>query len=190
MRPLLALIMPKYFSNTKLYTDAPGMFDIERQPDLKHVRAPSNITRNNNIHESTYENQDFVTNTSQLPKSTLSRTPSGRFAIKRTFPSMAGRTGYISHSRSESNISINIAAADARLQGPRLQKQFNPLPLSLMTPYSPLNSRILFPASGPGTSCMPSRNTSGTSTPVIWRPHAPFSPKPLPLTPLPVSAGA
>jgi hypothetical protein len=177
MRPLFALMMPKYFSAATLYTNAPGMSDVERHPCPKHI----NMMRNNNIHESTSAIGTIIPNSPRTPKPTLSRTPSGRFALHHHPP----RPGaYASHSRSGSNISIDIAAADARSNRPRLETYYNPMrPLSLITPYSPLNPRVLFPASGPGTSCSPSRNVSGTSSPVVWRT---FEPKPLPLTPLPV----
>jgi hypothetical protein len=179
MRPLFALMMPKYFSAATLYTDAPGMLDPERHPYPKHIT----ITRNNNnhIHESTSAISTVIPNSPRTPKPTLSRTPSGRFHLQHN------RTAYNTHSRSGSNISIDIAAAEARQNLPRLETYYNPLrPLSLIAPYSPLTPRGMFPTSTPGTGCLPSRNASGTSSPVVWRA---FSPKPLPLTPLPVGVG-
>jgi hypothetical protein len=185
MRPLLALMMPKYFSAATQYTHAPGWSDIERHPGLKYVQTPSSTSQINNTYAATCGTETMMPDTLQAPKSTLSRTPSGRFVIKHT----PGRRAYISHSRSGSNISIDIAAADARLHRPHFPVQRTALHLSPIIPYSPLNPRTLFPASGPGTSCLPSRDNSGASSPVVWRAQMGFDQKSLPLTPLPVGAG-
>jgi hypothetical protein len=179
MRPLLSLTMPKYFSDVAQYTEVAIMLDIEHSPYHKHVRTSSDVVRYN----MTLVNTNGSVGSPTSPRPTLSRTPSGRFAVIHSHP---GRTGFISHSRSGSNVSIDIAAADARANGPRFQGRINPLRLSPITPTSPFNSRVLYPID---TNVMSSRNTSGTSSPVVWRPQTPVSVKPLPLTPLPVGGG-
>lgn len=125
----------------------------------------------------------------QVPRPALSRTPSGRFAVqpRTTSPSATrGLPSSSTHSRSGSNISIDIAAADARANGPRFQGRINPLRLSPLTPLTPLNCRIPNYADSYHTL---SRHASGTSSPVFWRPGTPVAVKPLPLTPLPGGRG-
>jgi hypothetical protein len=185
MRPLLSLAMPKYFSDVAQYGDIAIKLDAEQLSPHKHVQTSFHLAQ----HNMARANKDGSFSYPSSPRPTLSRTPSGRFAVNPSRPNTAGRTAatsFISHSRSGSNVSIDIAAADARANGSRFQGRINPLRLSPITPFSPLSSRVLYPGDAYGMS---SRNTSGTSSPVIWRPQTPVAAKPLPLTPFPVGGG-
>lgn len=180
MRPLLALMMPKYFSDMADYSNtaiAPG---IEHPCPHKYETFPQLV------HQTRINPLSSGSTLPQTLRPALSRTPSGGFAITqnqsrsantRTQPSSS------SHSRSGSNVSIDIAAADARANGPRLQGRINPLRFSPLTPITPLNCRIANNAESL------SREASGTKSPVFWHSGTPVSVKPLPLTPLPCERG-
>lgn len=232
MRPLLALMMPKYFSKAAQFTNVPTGYDIE-QP--KHRRTPSRTMEVKSIQPKTIESG---TSTPRAPQPTLSRTSSGRFTITHSRPGTArqtptsgrstpgfatpgrstpgrntpvlatpgrstpglassgrntpvrgspgratpGRATPLGHSRSGSNISIDIAAADARSNGLRPPRRMNPLRLS---PITPGGSDLSLPASmySAGIS-----NDSHADSIHVWGPERRVASKPLPLTPFPVGA--
>jgi hypothetical protein len=217
MRPLLALMMPKYFSKAAQFTNVPTGYDIE-QP--KHVQTPS---RNMVVKPTQSKTIESGTSTPRAPQPTLSRTSSGRFTVTNSRPSTAhqtptsgrstpgrntpvlatpgrstpgrntpvrgspgrttpGRATPLGHSRSGSNISIDIAAADARSNGLRPPRRTNPLRLS---PITPGGSDISLPESmyNAGIS-----NDSQADLIHVWGPEKKVASKPLPLTPFPVRA--
>ncbi|KAH4988872.1 hypothetical protein HBI76_083620 [Parastagonospora nodorum] len=207
MRPLLALMMPKYFSKAAQFTNVPTGYDIE-QP--KHMRTPSRNMVVKSIQSKTIESG---TSTPRAPQPTLSRTSSGRFTVTHSRPSTAhqtptsgrstpgrstpgrntpvrgspgratpGRATPLGHSRSGSNISIDIAAADARSNGLRPPRRTNPLRLS---PITPGGSDVSLPESmyNAGIS-----NDSHADLIHVWGPERKVASKPLPLTPFPVRA--
>ncbi|KAH7399125.1 hypothetical protein DE146DRAFT_523894 [Phaeosphaeria sp. MPI-PUGE-AT-0046c] len=173
MRPLLALLMPKYFSNIPDYVDVVIPNDAERNgsESQKPFTVITTARANIRIHHP------------DLPRPTLSRTPSGRFATPppRPHPQISPRHTppmTRAHSRAGSNISIDIAAADVRSHA-RFQGRVNPLRLSPIVPFSPLN-----PLPGMETY---SRVGSGANSPVWgWQTPRDRGGKALPLTPLPV----
>lgn len=173
MRPLLALLMPKYFSNVPEYIDIVIPNDSERNGIASQKPFTVITTARANIR----------INHPDLPRPTLSRTPSGRFATShpRTNPQSSPRHTppmTRTHSRAGSNISIDIAAADARAHA-RFQGRINPLGLSPIVPYSPFN-----PLPGMETY---SRGGSGANSPVYgWQTPRDRGGKALPITPLPV----
>jgi len=222
MRPLLALMMPKYFSKAAQFTNVPTGYDIE-QP--KHRRTPSHNMEAKSTQPKTLESG---TSTPRAPQPTLSRTSSGRFTVTHSRPGTArqtptsgrstpgiattgqstpgrstpgpgpsgrntpirgspgratpGRTTPLGHSRSGSNISIDIAAADARSNGLRPPRRMNPFRLS---PITPGGSDVSLPASmySAGMS-----NDSHADSIHVWGPERRVASKPLPLTPFPVGA--
>jgi hypothetical protein len=192
MRPLLALMMPKYFSKAAQFTNVPMAYDIEQLPSSKISSTPSAGKQNKTIRATTIRPSVPMAIMPQAPLPTLSRDQSSHFNATHSRPSTAGatkpqgRSGYISHSRSTSNVSIDIAAADARLNPPRLKKRINPLRLSPVTPYNPLDSQISLPVSVYSTQ---SDNDPNASTAALLSPRTPAATKPLPITPFPVGGG-
>ncbi|KAH8708581.1 hypothetical protein GQ44DRAFT_627624 [Phaeosphaeriaceae sp. PMI808] len=189
MRSLFALMMPKYFSATAQYTNIPVELDIERPAIHKHIRTPSNNTRNNtNSTSTTGSNTPHIGHPQPL-RPTQSRTPSGRVSITNTRPSTPGQASHVSHSRSGSNLSIDIAAAEAR-SNIRFQGRVNPLRLSPITPLNPPDYFGLpLQPFGPRLHTENVSDASGIITPGPRRPKTPGSVKPLPLTPYPVGSG-
>ncbi|KAF2036257.1 hypothetical protein EK21DRAFT_52355 [Setomelanomma holmii] len=188
MRPLLALMMPKYFSAAAQYTNVPVMLDLEQRPTHKHARTPSDTTRSRTTRTHTGRNTPR-TATPQAPRPTLSRTPSGRFSVQNSRPStpIAIPKSQFSHSRTGSNISIDIAAAEARSNSARFQGRLNPL---RMSPISPPNiSRFSFQPFGSESYLRKPSDASGIIAPSSSHPQTATSKKPLPITPFPVAGG-
>lgn len=179
MRPLFALMMPKYFSAASQFTNIP-VLDIERP---KHMRNPSGSTQVN----TTRANTPRVATPHQAPRPTLSRSASGRFSVANSRPHTPGIPS-IGHSRSASHNSIK--SQTAKPNPVRFQGRINPLRMSPVTPFSPpvpLRLSKLFPVAPGSYNRRPSDvNTSTPSTSLP--PRTPGSAKPLPLTPFPVGS--
>jgi hypothetical protein len=188
MRPLLALMMPNYFSVAAQYTDVPDKLDIELAPSLEHTQTASVYMQSEITQTNMTGTNTPITRTLETPRPTLSRTSSGRFTVYDSRPGTSNRaatTFQTSHSRSGSNISIEIAAADVRSNTARLQGRINPLRMSPFIPFSPRNSSL--PLLVPGYYVEYSFNASGIVTPgSLWCPQTPIANKALPLTPLPI----
>jgi hypothetical protein len=190
MRPLLALMMPKYFSPAAQFTNVPMGYDVERPSTLKHIKQRSDGMQDKFDQQlrASVSGASGASNTPALQPG-LSRPPSGRFTITHSRSSTAGRTAtpgrasYISHSRSRSNVSIDIAAADARSNVLRPQKRIYPLRPSPITPNSLGDSQISFPVSMYSAA---SPNGSHADAASVWSPDRLVAAKPLPLTPFPV----
>jgi hypothetical protein len=180
--------MPNYFSVAAQYTDVPDKLDIELAPPLEHTQTASVHMQSEITQTKMTRTNTSITRTPQIPRPTLSRTPSGRFTIYDSRPGTSNRAAtpfQASHSRSGSNISIEIAAADARSNTARLQGRINPLRMSPITPLSPRNSSL--PLFVPEDYVEYSFNASGIVTPgSLQCPQTPIANKALPLTPLPI----
>ncbi|KAH7075445.1 hypothetical protein BKA63DRAFT_297331 [Paraphoma chrysanthemicola] len=192
MRPLLARMMPDYFSAAAQYTNVPVMLDLERQTPRKHLKSTPDstrgvVTRTQNVKPHTV----FVV-TPQAPRPTFSRSPSGYFSVENSRPSTSSQGGTLlhssqaSHSRSGSNFSIAIASAEAPLHGPRFQSAIDPLRMSPISP--PIAARVSHLPSMVGPQMRDPNDTSGmfSSAP---RSQTSTSTKPLPITPFPVNTG-
>lgn len=190
MRPLFALMMPKYFSAAPQYTNVPLAFDLE-QP-AKKLHTPSHSTPTGSTRLNTTGTSSPGAATPQAPKPILSRTMSGRFSVtpNNSRPHTPGQLSHYQHSRSGSNASMNsrATASTPRPTGPRFKGNLNPLRLSPITPFSPPDPfGFPFPSSNLGSHSRTPSNTSHvlSSTPEE-RPLTPSSLKPLPVTPFPV----
>ena len=188
--------MPKYFSAATQYINFPITLDVERRPTHKHMRTPSYSRRSNDTRTNTAGTNTPRTDTPQAPRPTLSRTPSGGFSVTNSRPSTPsqartpGRAGRSTDSISGSNISIDFAAAEARLSGPRFQGRINPLRMSPIIPFSPpIPLRLSLQRVGPGSYTRKPSDASGIIPPRPRRPQTPVSTKPLPLTPFPLGTG-
>ncbi|KAJ4353109.1 hypothetical protein N0V95_003643 [Ascochyta clinopodiicola] len=186
MRPLFAVMMPKYFSSTSAYTTVPAN-DVERPKD---VRALSVDTRVDTPTQSLRPSHSRA-GSSNLSIDTRPRT-SGQ-ASQRT----QSRNGSIAHSRSDSSLSVTIPSRATT--GPFQGSALNPLRMSPVTPFAPpISLRLGRLSEDDTTSLAPgaySRRPSETSInltrlPTSRRPpRTPVSTKPLPLTPFPVGSG-
>ncbi|KAH7392522.1 hypothetical protein BKA66DRAFT_510100 [Pyrenochaeta sp. MPI-SDFR-AT-0127] len=186
MRPLLALMMPKYFSATTQYTNVPNP-DVEQ---LKYLKTPLNSTRTNTARTNTPRAvTPGATETHQIPKPTLSRTTSGKFSvIVNSRPHTPGYSS-TSHSRSGSNVSVDSTAM--RSKPAHFQGRINPLRLSPVTPSLPpipVRLSTISPLA-PGSHTRRPSDVSASTPSSSLPPRTPGSAKPLPITPFPVSAG-
>jgi len=193
MRPLLALMMPKYFSSAAQYTNVRKTLDLDGPPLHKLAQTPSNSTRSNTPRTITAGSNTSRTGTPQAPRPTLSRTSTGYFTISNPnsragTPNevpLPGQMIQLHHSRSGSNISIDIAAADARLNRLRYEERLNPLRMSPITASRPPSpTRLSLQSIGPGYFTI--KPSDPTRRP--RRPERTVSrqDKHLPLTPFPV----
>lgn len=187
-------MMPKYFTAAAQYTNIPTLRDLERPPVRKHERTPSASTRGRTTRTNTAGTNTPRTDTPQLPRPTLSRSQSGRISVTNSRPHTPHsriapvRIDHSNHSRSGSNISIDIAAAEARSNTPRFQGRLNPLRMSPVVPFSPPNS--LGPAMHPFGAGPFTQKPSDASGIVALESLSPQgATKPLPLTPFPVGGG-
>jgi hypothetical protein len=191
MRPLLALMMPTHFSVAAQYTNDPIMVDLEWHPIHKHVRTPSDSTRGLATRTPTVDPITSRLPMPRAPRPTLSRTTSSSFPLMSSRPCTSSQRGtplhssQPSHSRSGSNISMDIASAEAQTNRARFPSYINPLRISAISP--PTASR--FSSRPPGLESYDGElsDASGKTTPTPRRPQTPISTKPLPITPLPVS---
>jgi hypothetical protein len=183
MRPLFALMMPKYFSSTPAYTTVPAN-DVERPKDVRALSASPRV--------------DTPT---QSIRPSYSRAGSSKLSVD-TRPCTPGqgsqrsqsRTASIARSRRGSNLSVRITTQSS--SGPFQGKALNPLRMSPVTPFAPPISLRLGRLSEDDVSTLApgaySRRPSETSInltrlPTSRRPpRTPVSTKPLPLTPFPV----
>jgi hypothetical protein len=184
MRPVFALILPKCFSSTMQYTKYPVELDIEQSSALKHVRTASTSVESRIFRIHMAETNTPQANTPRLPQPTLSCTPSSRFIFdhSRTFPPTQTISPFqAGRSRSGSNISIEIARADARTKPALFHGLINPLRLSLVTPFHPQLYSLQI--HGSGSYSLHPHNAAGILT------DTSSATKPLPLTPLPDAVG-
>lgn len=187
MRPLFAVMMPKYFSSAPAYTTVPAN-DIERP---KNLRAPSVSTRVDTPTQSITPSYSRA-GSSQLSINTRPHT-SGQ-ASQRT----QSRNGSIAHSRNGSNLFVTISGRNTA--GPFQGKALHPLRMSPVTPFAPPITLRLgrLPEDDDTATLAPgaySRRPSETSINLTRLrtskrpPRTPVSAKPLPLTPFPVESG-
>lgn len=185
MRPLFAVMMPKYFSAAPAYTNVPGN-DVEQPKD---TRAATISTR--------------VGTPTQSIRPSYSRAGSSKLSIE-TRPNTSGqasqrtksRNGSSAHSRNGSNLSVTIPGRTTA--GPFQGSALNPLRMSPVTPFAPPISLRLGRLSEDETSTLApgaySRRPSEASInltrlPTSRRPsRTAVSTKPLPLTPFPVQS--
>lgn len=195
MRPLLALMLPKYFSAAAHYTNVPRMLDLD-SPSMKHVYAPSTSTRSNTPRAYTPMNNPSRTGTPQAPRPTLSRNSSGHFIVHNPDPPTPpiqhtptpGQMVQLHHSRSGSNISIDIAAAEARANKLRQEERPHPLrssPVTASRPRRPPRSptRLSLQSLGPGYFTIKPSESQERLRPKLERAD---TDKRLPSTPFPV----
>ena len=186
MRPLFALMMPKYFSSAPAYRTVPA-HDIERPKDVRALSVSTRVdTPTRSVRPS------YSQNGSDLSIDTRQRA-SDQF-IQRT-QSRKGSAS-MAHSRSGSNPSVPVPLRSTT--GPFQGKTINPLRMSPVTPFAP---PIPFRLGG-----LPEDDTSTLAPSVYSRrpseasinltrltskrpPRTPVSTKPLPLTPFPVGSG-
>ncbi|OAL51164.1 hypothetical protein IQ07DRAFT_507850 [Pyrenochaeta sp. DS3sAY3a] len=181
MRPLLALIMPGYFSATARYGDVPTPH-VERS---KHLRTPSssaqsNISRGNRV---------------GLPKShkpiplELRNDSKERIPVVDTrIPTIVGSSSIRSHSRSTSNTSLSNMTGQQKLDT-RLEGRMNPLrmsPVTALSPPLPVHLSTISPLAPSSFIRTPTNVVSNTKSPSHAR-QLSGSRKPLPITPFPVS---
>ncbi|KAL6703592.1 hypothetical protein ACN47E_009537 [Coniothyrium glycines] len=184
MRPLLAIMMPEYFSDTQQYTNA-ARSDVERRP---HTRKPSNSTNANSTHPNTPRNMTPRPSTPLQPlRPVICRTASGKFSVASKFSlensSRVNLAPSASHSRSNSNASIASTALKPkplRFQGP-----LNPLNMSPVTPFSPPRADGVSPLA-PGAYTRRPSNFSSTTLSTMPPQTPATATKPLPITPFPV----
>ncbi|KAF1832109.1 hypothetical protein BDW02DRAFT_581484 [Decorospora gaudefroyi] len=199
MRPLLARILPQYFSAAPQYNNTPLMY-FERS---KHMQSHPGSTRNHTARTSTLR---AVTSRVATPpraasrtdsaqgdiplqslKPILSRTPSGRFSVTNSRPTTPHFPSSQVHSRTASNTSANSSAAATRTRSnTNSQSRMDPLRMSPIIPFSPpLPIRAASPLA-PGSY---TRRPSAPRTPVQLPPRTPRTDKRLPITPFPIGPG-
>ena len=186
MRPLFALMMPKYFSSTLAYTPVPAT-DVERP---KHIRAGPVSTRVDTPTQSIRPSYSGAGG-SQVSINTRPHTFSQ--ASQRT----QSRSASTIQSHSGNNLSVTIPGRSTT--GPFQGKALDPLRMSPVTPFAPPASlRHGRPPEDDIATLAPvaySRRPSEASInltrlPTSKRPpRTPASTKPLPLTPFPVASG-
>jgi hypothetical protein len=187
MRPLLALLIPQYFSATPQYTNIP-VLDIERPQRRAKPQASSgtNTARTNTPRTVTPRMTSPRTDPAhEIPlqelKPVLSRTPCGRFSVTNSRPPTLHLLSSHGHSRIGSSNSANSTKPNVRFQG-----RIDPRRMSPITPFSPpLPGRSTSPFA-PGSY---TRRPSGTRTPALRLPRTPGADKRLPITPFPVGPG-
>lgn len=180
MRPLFAVMMPKYFSSAPAYTAMPAP-DLERPKD---IRTGSTSTR--------------VDTPTQSAHPTFSRAGSSQASLDMR-PLTSGQSSQHTHSRSASAHSRNGSMLSVTIParaGPFQGKALNPLRMSPVTPFAPPASLRLSRLSEDDTVTLPgaafSRRPSESSInlsrlPSRRPPRTPVSTKPLPITPFPVA---
>ncbi|KAH6618848.1 hypothetical protein C7974DRAFT_38158 [Boeremia exigua] len=191
MRPLFAVMMPKYFSSATAYT-ATLPNDIERPKEIRNdsvstrVGTPSKSTIIPSTHAaSSQASLDLRPHPSASSQRTQSRNPS-------TAHSRSASTA----SRAPSTLSISTTS---RTAGPFHGSALNPLRMSPVTPFAPPASLRLSHLAeddiallGPGAyTRRPSDASISLSLPRSYgsrrRSRSQASTKPLPLTPFPVA---
>ncbi|KAF2829910.1 hypothetical protein CC86DRAFT_367820 [Ophiobolus disseminans] len=204
MRPLLALMMPKYFSAASHYTNVRKTLDLDG-PSIHHktVYTPPNSTRSNTPRTYTPNTNTPRVGTPQTPRPTLSRNSSGHFIIHHSRPDTPvqaptptptpGQMMQLHHSKSGSNISIDIAAAEARSNKLRAEDRPHPLrssPITASRPRRPPRSptRLSLQSIGPGFFTIKPSKSSERMRSESTRPEMAVAgrDKHLPLTPFPV----
>jgi hypothetical protein len=185
MRPLLALLMPQYFSAVLQYTNI-EILDIEhaQQRPKPQASTGTNTAQTNTPRATTPQIPTQRTDSAHdIPlrelEPVLSRTPSGRFSVANSHPPTLRLSSLQSHhSRTASRNSANGTRPNARFQG-----RVEPLRMSPVTPFSPpLPGRTTSPLA-PGSY---TRRPSGASMSVPRPPRTPGADKVLPITPFPV----
>jgi hypothetical protein len=254
MRPLLALLMPTYFSAAAQYTDVPRKLDLDgswfrketdntyddsrsetprqftykatthvlpgaatpqshrpslsrtttpqnQRPSLSRTSTPGTYRPSLSQTPTAQDHRATMSRTVTPPRPTLSRNSSGHFIVNN------GRMGtspveqqpivapfQYSHTRTGSNISIDIAAAEAR-SSKRVKERVHPLRMSPVRADNPLSpTRMSMRSIAPGFfTFRPSKETLRVVNPDevrrSQRSEVRMSAKPLPLTPFP-SVGA
>ncbi|KAJ4994500.1 hypothetical protein SVAN01_00329 [Stagonosporopsis vannaccii] len=184
MRPLFAVMMPKYFSSAPAYTTTPAA-DLERPKDIHTGSISTRVdTPTQSLHP--------ISSRAGSSQASLDLRPhtSGQSSQRSHSHSRSAST---SHSRSGSTLSVAIPARTAPFQG----KALNPLRMSPVTPFAPPASLRLSRLSEDDAATLPgtaySRRPSETSInlsrlPSRRPPRTPVSTKPLPLTPFPVAS--
>ncbi|KAH7090690.1 hypothetical protein FB567DRAFT_298255 [Paraphoma chrysanthemicola] len=192
MRPLLARMMPDYFSAAAQYTNVPVMLDPERQTAPKRLETTTDSTRGVATRTQHVKPHTVFVVTPQAPRSNFSRSPSGYFSLENSRPSTSSQGGTLlqlsqpSHSRSGSNLSVAIASAEAPLNGPRFQGAMDPLRMSPISPPVAARGHPLSSMLGPQ---MTDPNGTSSMFSTAPRPRTLASTKPLPITPFPVNTG-
>jgi hypothetical protein len=202
MRPLLALLMPKYFSAAAQYTNVPRKLDLDaswyRKDESKTFDTKTFDTSRSNTPRTNTASTNHISRggTPQAPRPTLSRNSIGHFIVNNGRSRRPEEPRKIippwetyNHSRAGSNISIDIAAAEAR-SSKRVQSRVHPLRMSPVRADNPLSpTRMSMQSIGHGFFTFKRSDTLRVMNPdQVRRSEMRMSVKPLPLTPFPVGA--
>lgn len=197
MRPLFAIMMPKYFSPTPVHTTLPAN-DVESQKDARALSVSTRVNTPVQSLRPTYSRADTSTQSVEtlshksLHASQCSRSRNDSIAHTRSGSNLSAsmthtRNGSIlpasmRHTRSGSNLSVVPLRSDT---GTFQSKALSPLRMSTVTPFAPFAPPIALrrgSVSNDNTSALAPGSYSR-------RPGTPVSTKPLPLTPFPVWSG-
>ena len=200
MRPLFAIMLPKYFDPATAYTTVPAN-DIERP---KEFRTPSVSTR---IDTPTHPIRPSYSRAGSSPShASLDNRPrtSGQNSQRtqsRSVSIVQSRNPSATHSRNGSSLSVAIPRSSFSTAGPFQGSALNPLRMSPVTPYAPPillrlgrlpedNDDVSDLAPGAYSRRPSEASINLTRLPTSRRPpRTPVSTKPLPLTPFPVGSG-
>lgn len=159
MRPLFAVMMPKYFSSTTAYSTVPA-YDIERPKEFRSASVstrvdtptqsirptylrtgstPSQLSldmRTRNFGQDSPYNQSRNGSFSHTRNDSFSPPRSGSFSQIRNGSFSSPRNDSIAHSRTGSNLSVTIPRSGTTA-GPFQGKPMNPLRMSPVTSFAP-----------------------------------------------------
>lgn len=205
MRPLLALMMPKYFSGSPQYTSIPPP-NMTRVSHLRKPSANTNGYTTRPISTKTMVSRTMTpqpNNSLQTLRPVLSQPASGRISVRSKYSlentsqvpvfARSARTSTL-HSRSGSNVTFESASTALRpkplkIKPQRFQGEINPLRMSPVTPFSPpsMNGNSPWVSGVDGNWPLTRSNTTVSSSARPWTANADI--KPLPITPFPVGVG-
>jgi len=193
MRPLFAVMMPKYFSSAPAYTTATAP-DLERPKDIRTGSTSTRVDTPALSIRPTFSGNNSSQASLDMRPLTSGQASQRSHSHSRSASTSHSRNGSIARSHSGSTLSVAIPTRATPFQG----KALNPLRMSPVTPFAPPASlrlsRLTEDDAVTRPSTVHSRRPSETSInlsrlPSRRPPRTPVSTKPLPITPFPVTSG-
>lgn len=200
MRPLFAIMLPKYFDPATAYSTVPAN-DIERPKEFRAASVSTRVDTPTQPVRPIYSRAGSSPSQASLDIRPRTSGQNSQRTQSRIVSAVQSHNPSTTHSRNGSSLSIAIPRSSFSTAGPFQGSTLNPLRMSPVTPFAaPIPLRLgrlpednnNVPDLAPGAySRRPSETSINlTRLPTSRRPsRTPVSTKPLPLTPFPVGSG-